>query len=155
MGGEEPEIHPGCSCRRYYHTVGSRYDRPLHLVTLLADLSALGGWDARRSEYELEKDFIKKDLVAEIDEAFANVDYALKHAGGKGWSQVYRVVTYSTDIPSQSEHIVANFRKWMPNHCPVWTQLGVSHLGSKQMHFEIDVEAYDEEGAAEARKAKK
>ncbi|KAF3031633.1 hypothetical protein E8E11_007898 [Didymella keratinophila] len=118
-------------------------------------LSGQGGWDARRSEYELEKDFIKKDLVAEIDEAFANVDYALKHAGGKGWSQVYRVVTYSTDIPSQSEHIVANFRKWMPNHCPVWTQLGVSHLGSKQMHFEIDVEAYDEEGAAEARKAKK
>ena len=64
------------------------------------------------------------------------------------------MVTYSTDIPSQHDRIVENFRKWMPDHCPVWTELGVKQLGSEWMHFEIDVEAYDEEGAAEARKAK-
>ena len=41
--------------------------------------------------------------------------------------------------------------KCMPNHCPVWTEIGVKELGSHSMHFEIDVEAYDEEGAVEAR----
>ena len=92
--------------------------------------------------------------MGEIDQAFENVDYTLKHAGGKGWSQVYRVVTYSIDIKAQNDRIVENFRKWMPNHCPVWTEIGVKQLGADTMNFEIEVEAYDEEGAAEARKAK-
>ncbi|KAL9122729.1 MAG: hypothetical protein Q9187_000710 [Circinaria calcarea] len=115
--------------------------------------SGQGGWDGRQKEVNTT-DLIKPDLSDEIDQAFTNVDYNLRHAGGKGWSQVYRVVTYSTDIPSQHDRIVENFRKWMPDHCPVWTQLGVKQLGVEAMHFEIDVEAYDEEGAAEARKAK-
>ena len=67
---------------------------------------------------------------------------------------MYRVVTYSIDIAPQHDRIVENFRKWMPNHYPVWTELGVKQLGSDLMHIEIDVEAYDEEGAVEARKAK-
>lgn len=40
----------------------------------------------------------------------------------------------------------------MPDHFAVWTELGVKELGDEAMHFEIDVEAYDEEGAAMARK---
>ena len=96
----------------------------------------------------------KKDVLEEIDQAFENCDYNLKHAGGKGWSQVYRIVTYSTDIGAHHERVVENLRKWMPDHYAVWTELGVKQLGSDLMHFEIDVEAYDENGAAEARKAK-
>lgn len=42
----------------------------------------------------------------------------------------------------------------MPNHCPVWTILGVKQLASDLMNIVIDVVAYDEEGAAEARKVK-
>lgn len=64
------------------------------------------------------------------------------------------MVTYSTDIGPQHDRIVENFRKWMPNHYPIWTEIGVKQLGVDSMNFEIDVEAYDEEGAAEARKAK-
>lgn len=86
---------------------------------------------------------ITKDLEAEIAQAFENVDIALKDAGGKGWSQVYRVVTYSTDIPSQHAFINANLKKWMPNHKPVWTEIGVKQLGLEAMHFEIEVEAHD------------
>jgi len=115
--------------------------------------SGQGGWDHKQKVFSLET-LVQKDLLEEIDQAFENVDYALKHAGGKGWSQVYRVVTYSTDIGPQHKRLVENFRKWMPNHCPVWTQLGVKQLGADTMHIEIDVEAFDEEGAAEARKAK-
>ena len=92
--------------------------------------------------------------MEEIDQAFDNVDFNIKHAGGRGWSQVYRVVTYSTDMKSQHERIVENLRKWMPDHCSVWTEVGVKELGLETMHFEIEVEAYDEEGAAEASRAK-
>lgn len=40
-------------------------------------------------------------------------------------------------------------------HKATWTLLGVKELGLETMHFEMDVEAYDEEGAGaeEARKA--
>ena len=97
---------------------------------------------------------IPEDINAEIDLAFANVEHNLKDAGGKGWSQVYKVVTYSTDVPSQQQRMVENAKKWMPDHAPVWTLLGVKQLGTDKMHFEVEVEAYDEEGAAAARKAK-
>jgi hypothetical protein len=67
---------------------------------------------------------------------------------------VYKVVTYSTDIRPQHDRIVENFRKWMPDHQPVWTEVGVKQLGAEAMHFEIEVEAFDAEGAVEARKGK-
>ncbi|KAM3448617.1 hypothetical protein MY3296_007650 [Beauveria thailandica] len=108
--------------------------------------SGQGGWDGRQEEFTLDT-LVQGTLFEEIDQAFENCDYNLKHAGGKGWSQVFRVVTYSTDIPSQHERIVYNLNKWMPDHRPVWTELGVKELGSNKMHFEIDVEAYDPEGA--------
>lgn len=109
-----------------------------------------GGWDPKQTDINLET-LIKADLIEEIDQAFENCDYNLKNAGGKGWSQVYKVVTYSTDIKSQHESIVKNLRKWMPNHRAIWTELGVKELGLDTMHFEIDVEAYDVEGAAAAQ----
>jgi enamine deaminase RidA (YjgF/YER057c/UK114 family) len=97
---------------------------------------------------------IKEDLLEEIDQAFSNVDHNLKHAGGKGWEQVYKVVTYSTDIRPQHARIVENLRKWMPNHNAVWTEVGVKQLGLGTMHFEIEVEAFDEEGAKAVRNQK-
>ena len=60
----------------------------------------------------------------------------------------------STLIKAQNDRIVENLRKWMPNQCPVWTETGVKQEGADTMNFEIEVEAYDEEGAAEARRAK-
>lgn len=114
------------------------------------NLLLTGGWDGKRTEFSLT-DLIKPDLNDEIDQAFENVDIALRDAGGQGWPQVFRVTTYSTDIPSQHERIVANFRKWMPNHCPVWTEIGVKQLGADKMNFEIEVEAHDEEGARKSK----
>lgn len=113
-----------------------------------------GGWDAKTPNIDLNN-FIKPDLLAEIDQAFENVDYNLKQAGGKGWSQVYKIVTYSTDIRPQQDRIVENLRKWMPHHQPVWTEVGVKQLGADAMNFEIEVEAFDEEGAEVARRARK
>ncbi|KAI5867874.1 YjgF-like protein [Durotheca rogersii] len=107
--------------------------------------SGQGGWDRQTLEF-------RQTLDEEVDQAFENVDENLKHAGGKGWPQVYRVVTYSTNIKATHQRIVDNFRKWMPDHQPVWTEIGVKELGMPTMHIEIEVEAFDPQGAAEATK---
>ena len=65
------------------------------------------------------------------------MDANLRHAGGQGWSQVYRVVTYSTDLRATHDAVVRNLRRWMPDQAedgtpgpkPVWTEVGVAALG--------------------------
>lgn len=45
---------------------------------------------------------------------------------------------------------VRNLKKWMPNHQPLFTVIGVKQLGSKSMRVEVEVVAHDEEGAKKA-----
>ena len=35
------------------------------------------------------------------------------------------------------------YAKWMPDHAPIWTQIGVKQLGVPNMHIELEVVAYD------------
>ena len=91
-------------------------------------------------------------IEEEIAIAFKNVETALKMVGGKGWSQVYRVNSYH--VPMNDEAMAAmvrNFKKWMPNHRPIWTCIGVPRLGDPEMKVEIEVVAHDEEGAKAAK----
>ncbi|KAL9627871.1 MAG: hypothetical protein Q9204_006273, partial [Flavoplaca sp. TL-2023a] len=107
-----------------------------------------GGWDSTSGE-------IKKVLYEEIDQAFENVDRNLKDAGGKGWSQVFRVNSYHTDMSDEAlRYTIQNLKEWMPDHQPLFTCVGVTKLGIEGMRIEIEVSAYDEEGAEVARKAR-
>ncbi|KAI3319999.1 YjgF-like protein [Xylariaceae sp. AK1471] len=107
-------------------------------------ISGQGGYDRTNAS-------LPPDLAAEIDQAFSNVEHVLRDAGGEGWSQVYRVRTYSTDLKAAEGRIIENFRRYMPDHCPVWTAVGITRLGLDGMRLEIEVEAYDPEGAAGAK----
>ena len=110
-------------------------------------LPTTGGWVPETSK-------IHEDLDEEIDQAFANVEHCLKHAGGKGWSQVYRVNLYLTDINERAVvACVRNLKKWCPNHRPLLTCIGVKQLGLPGMRVEIEVAAHDEEGAKAAAAA--
>jgi enamine deaminase RidA (YjgF/YER057c/UK114 family) len=95
-----------------------------------------GGWDPKSGE-------IPQEINAEIDQAFENVELNLKHAGGKGWDQVFRVNSYH--VPMDNEALgamVRNFKKWMPGHQPIWTCVGVPNLAQDNMHVEIEVVAH-------------
>lgn len=35
------------------------------------------------------------------------------------------------------------FKKWMPDHSPIWTCVGVQRLGEDDMRVEIEVVAHD------------
>lgn len=75
------------------------------------------------------------------------MDLALKTAGGKGWSQVYKVRSYHVPLNGEAlEAMCRNFKKWMPGHQPLYTCVGVQRLGEDDMRVEIEVEAYDPEG---------
>ncbi|KAF8858702.1 endoribonuclease L-PSP [Acephala macrosclerotiorum] len=79
------------------------------------ECSGQGGWDPSSGVYNTENN-------AQIDQAFSNVDLNLKDAGGKGWSQVFRVNSYH--VPLNNEALVAmkrGFEKWMPGHKPICT----------------------------------
>lgn len=43
-----------------------------------------------------------------------------------------------------------NFKKYMPDHQPLWTALGVQRFGADRMAVEIEAVAYDPEGAKAA-----
>lgn len=87
---------------------------------------------------------MESDLAEEIDQAFANVDYNLKYAGGKGWSQVFRINLYSTDMSEKGlELIVEALKKWLPDHKPIMTAVGVPKLWLESMHIEVEVSALD------------
>lgn len=104
----------------------------------------LGGWDPENGVFE-------KEINAQIDLAFANVERNLKDAGGKGWSQVFRVNSYHVPINNEAlDAMVRNFAKYMPDHQPIWTCVGVTRLGEDDMRVEIEVVAHDPEGAKAA-----
>ncbi|KAF2791608.1 putative L-PSP endoribonuclease family protein [Melanomma pulvis-pyrius CBS 109.77] len=101
------------------------------------ECSGQGGWDTKTGA-------ITTDIKAQIEQAFSNVDLCLKDAGGKGWSQVFRVNSYH--VPLNNEALLAmknGFEKWMPGHKPIWTTVGVQRLGEDDMRVEIEVVAYD------------
>jgi enamine deaminase RidA (YjgF/YER057c/UK114 family) len=91
---------------------------------------------------------IPTEINAQIDQAFENVDLALKDAGGKGWSQVFRVNSYHIPLNDEAlQAMVRNFKKWMPDHQPIWTTIGVARLGLDDMRVEIEVSAHDEKAS--------
>ncbi|KAH6912472.1 Endoribonuclease L-PSP/chorismate mutase-like protein [Coprinopsis sp. MPI-PUGE-AT-0042] len=109
------------------------------------EIAGQGGWDPETSK-------IPTDLDEEIDQAFSNVDYCLKHASGKGWCQVYKIRLYVTDMSEQAVGAaVRNLKKWLPDHQPILTCIGVNSLGLPGMRIEIEVSAHDEEGAKAAK----
>ncbi|KAL8882493.1 MAG: hypothetical protein Q9198_000522 [Flavoplaca austrocitrina] len=128
---------------RYYayadHGVHLREINSYHQAVRVGDrieCSGQGGWNCTSGE-------MKKDLYEEIDQAFENVDRNLKDAGGEGWSQVFRVNSYHTDMSNEAlGHMVKNLRKWMPNHQPLLTCVGVAKLAQEDMRIEIEVSAY-------------
>merc|ERR1712113_1317325 len=70
------------------------------------ELAGQGGWDPDTGVFE-------KEITAQIDLAFKNVDRALRDAGGKGWEQVFRVNSYHLPLNREAEEaMVRSLKKW-------------------------------------------
>lgn len=98
------------------------------------EISGQGGWND-----DLE---IPDSIEEEINKAFHNVKRTLETAGA-GWEHVVHVNSYHVGgfPPAVNETMAKLFRHYMPNHAPIWTQLGVEALGLPTMRIEIRVTA--------------
>ena len=119
----------------------------------MTDHSA-GGWDTTVAD----RVAIRPTLEQEFEQAFQNVELALRSAGSKnGWRDVYKVVSYHANWKLSGEcqqsfggtaegpepFMIANLKKFCgPDHRPTWTEVGVTRLGDEKMNVEIEVEAY-------------
>ncbi|WP_437932598.1 RidA family protein [Sorangium sp. So ce291] len=81
-------------------------------------------------------------LEEEVAQAFRNVERTLATAGAS-WENVVHVNSYHVGgfPPEVNESMVKLFRQYMPNHAPIWTQVGVTALGLPEMRIEIRVTA--------------
>ncbi|KAF4895983.1 hypothetical protein CGCVW01_v013879, partial [Colletotrichum viniferum] len=46
---------------------------------------------------------LSPDITSQIDQAFDNVDFVLKDAGGKGWEQVAVVRSHHVDLSDKAQ----------------------------------------------------
>jgi enamine deaminase RidA (YjgF/YER057c/UK114 family) len=116
------------------------------------EISGQGGWD-------LELRF-PDDLGDEIARAFDNVETILREAGAT-WADVVAIDSFHVARPAEdprdttidgahTEAMSAQLRARMPDHRPIWTQLGVSALGAPGMRVEVRVTALVRADAATA-----
>ncbi|PGH32342.1 hypothetical protein GX50_04879 [[Emmonsia] crescens] len=56
---------------------------------------------------------IPTNIGEQVDQAFANVEHAMKQAGGKGWEQAYKVCCYIVPLDQTvGNHVIRNLRKY-------------------------------------------
>ncbi|CAK1363957.1 uncharacterized protein RHO25_005900 [Cercospora beticola] len=88
---------------------------------------------------------IPTDHREEIDQAFRNVDMAVKEAGGSGIEQVYKLNIYFAPLTEGAmEPCGAALKEWFPKHAPLLTGIGVEKLALEGMRVEIEAWAHDD-----------
>lgn len=102
------------------------------------EISGQGGWD---NEFNFPS-----DLKDEIKQAFENVATVLETADSS-WEHVIHVNSYHVGLAGHqdemNETMASLFKEYMPNHKPVWTNVGATALGHPKMRVEIRVTAID------------
>ncbi|HLQ97060.1 MAG TPA: Rid family hydrolase [Candidatus Dormibacteraeota bacterium] len=102
------------------------------------EISGQGGWDDAFN--------FPSDLKDEIEQAFKNVENILEKMNSS-WEQVIHVNSYHVGLAGHqdemNETMGSLFKQYMPNHKPVWTNVGVTALGHPKMRVEIRVTAID------------
>jgi len=102
------------------------------------EISGQGGWDDAFN--------FPSDLKDEIKQAFENVANVLETMDSS-WEHVIHVNSYHVGLAGHQDEMNdimgSLFKEYMPNHKPVWTNVGVTALGHPKMRVEIRVTAID------------
>jgi enamine deaminase RidA (YjgF/YER057c/UK114 family) len=125
----------------YAIDIGEKMSQPEFFITPgygkignRVETSGQGGWND-----DLQ---FPESLEDEIAQAFRNVERTLATAGAS-WAHVVHVNSYHVGgfPPEVNETMARLYRQYMPNHAPIWTELGVEALGHPAMRIEIRVTA--------------
>lgn len=131
------------SSLEYYNDAGAGEERNslFHysqavVVGNIVKIAGQGGWTP---ENELDGN----DMDGQVELAFRNVERVLATVD-LSWEDVYQVRTYHVSLPLSMAKTVEVLAKCTPNHKPVLTGVGISHLADPRMIIEVEVEAYAE-----------
>ncbi|KAM0154654.1 hypothetical protein ACHAQE_005751 [Botrytis cinerea] len=106
------------------------------IIECSGQVALTGGWDRITEK-------IPSDIEKQIEQAFDNVEAALKTAGSKGWEDVFSLTSHHMPMSDKAMEIMVRLlKKYCPNHQPIWTSLGVPALAFPDMKVEIEVRAY-------------
>ena len=98
-----------------------------------SETSGQAGWDANWN--------FPDTLEDEVAQAFKNVERMLA-AVGATWEHVIAVNSYHVAFREEVYEIMTeHFQRYMPDHAPIWTLVGVTALGDPKMRVEIRVTA--------------
>ncbi|KAK4223048.1 endoribonuclease L-PSP [Podospora fimiseda] len=115
----------------------SHYSQSLRLNNKI-HTSGQGGWNQSTGQ-------IPTSIKEEINQAFTNVETVLKSAGGKGWTEVYKVNLYYTKEIATEEGISVLgeiMKKFCgEQHRPLLTAVEVAGLALQGMRIEVEVSA--------------
>lgn len=102
------------------------------------EIAGQGGWD--------EEFNFPKDIREEIKQAFENIKKVLASVDSS-WDHVIHVNSYHVGLAGHQDEMNETmgilFKEYMPNHKPIWTNVGVTALGHPKMRVEIRVTAID------------
>jgi len=79
--------------------------------------------------------------VEQIEQAWRNVEKALKHAGLKNpFDNIFSVRSYHVNQHYDTAEMMATItKKLFKDHAPIWTLIGVERLALPEMKVEIEV----------------
>ncbi|QKX54443.1 uncharacterized protein TRUGW13939_01529, partial [Talaromyces rugulosus] len=82
-------------------------------------------------------------IETQIDQAFKNVELGYITASSAGWSQVYLITSYYVGINGKVMQVmVRNFKKYLPDHEPLWTCIEVACLARPSVRVGIEAVAH-------------
>jgi enamine deaminase RidA (YjgF/YER057c/UK114 family) len=129
---ETPKLSSPSNCKQHMEKYG--YNQVLKIGNRI-DIAGQGGWD---KDFE----FRYKNIEEEINKAFDNVEHVLNSVNSS-WKDVYSVTSYHVPLNNEITSLLPKlFKKYIGDRAPIWTCVGVSELGEKEMHVEIVVTAY-------------
>lgn len=129
------------SSLKYYNDAGAGEERNrlyhYSQAVVVGDIVKIAGQGGWTPENELDAN----DMDNQIELAFKNVERVLATVD-LGWEDVYQVRTYHVSLPLSIAKTAEVLTNYTPNHKPILTGVGVSHLADPRMIIEIEVEAY-------------
>ncbi|KAL7952558.1 putative translation initiation inhibitor [Trichoderma compactum] len=103
------------------------------------EISGQGRWDPNSEDV-----VISADIKEEIYQAFRKVDLRLKHADSKGISQGIQIKSYHINLgDGVIGYMTENPKRWIPDHRPIRTAIGVARLGLVGMRVGVEAVAHD------------
>ncbi|KAH8800351.1 Endoribonuclease L-PSP/chorismate mutase-like protein [Xylogone sp. PMI_703] len=116
-------------------TSGFHYSQAVRMGNFIR-VAGQGGWDANTGN-------ISNNITIQIQNAFKNIDIALKAAGSRGLEDLVSIHSFHTgDAAAALPIVTQTMQAVLGDLEPTWTAVGVTQLAFSNQVVEIEAEAW-------------